>query len=262
MCTVGAYATHILLPAAEVLKLEKDDDPIDMCALPLNYMTAYGLLKRAGAKLEMGSSILIGSVAGGVGTAMAQLVNAFDMGITMYGTCSASKFEYVKTLGVTPIDRRDPDIAARVRELTGGNGVDVAYDAVGSQKSIHAAHESTKEDTGQVICLGMMSRIKPDGSGMLPVDFDVFKYIQEGRVPRASFFAVTHGYYYTQKGIFVQDFQAVAEKVRKRMLKPVIGKLLRLSDAVEVNEMLVSGVGVQGKLEVVVDAQLARAKNV
>lgn len=122
MCMFGAYATHIVVPAGDVIKIQKTDDPIDICALPLNYMTAYGMLKRAGADLPPGSSVLIGSVSGGVGTAMAQLVHAFDMGLTMYGTCSPSKFDFVKSLGVTPIDRNSEDIPAQIRALTNGKG--------------------------------------------------------------------------------------------------------------------------------------------
>lgn len=59
----------------------------------------------------------------------------------------------------------------------------------------------------------------------------------------------------------MRDLQE-AVKVRRGTLKPVIGKLGRLSDEVKVNEMLVSGVGVQGKLEMVVVVELAKAKNV
>lgn len=71
MCVLGAYATHIVLPVADAIKLKADDDIIKAAALPLNYMTAYGMLKRSEAKIEPGSSILIGSASGGVGTAMA-----------------------------------------------------------------------------------------------------------------------------------------------------------------------------------------------
>ena len=157
MCTVGAHATHTLVPAGRLLRLDRDDDPVQMCALPLNYMTAYGLLTRSGVSLARGSSILIGSAASGVGTAIAQLAEAFDMGLTMYGTCSASKVDIVKSLGVTPIDRRASDVTAQVRGLTGGRDVDVAYDAVGSKESLQTSHTSAKEGTDQVVCYGVVN---------------------------------------------------------------------------------------------------------
>lgn len=259
MCTVGAHATHMLVPAGNLLRLEKDDDPVRMCALPLNYMTAYGLLKRSGVSLPRGSSILIGSAASGVGTAIAQLAEAFDMGLTMYGTCPASKVDFVKSLGVTPIDRRASDVTVQVRGLTGGRGVDVAYDAVGSKESLQISHASAKEGTGQVVCYGVVSLVRPDGSGMLPVDFDPWKYIQDGKLRGGTVFAVTHDYYYTQKDLFVRDFQAVAEKVREGKLRPSICKLFPLSEVIKANELLASGEGVWGKMEFVVDFELAKA---
>lgn len=260
MCTIGAYATHILLPVGEVVKLQKSDDPIAFCAIPLNYMTAYGMLKRAGVDLPKGSSILIGSASGGVGTALAQLVHAFDMGLTMYGTCSASKLDFVKSLGVTPIDRNAEDIPARIRELTNGKMVDVAYDAAGGEKSLSDSLASVKEG-GKVIGIGAMSMIASDGSGMLRSGpFDTMKFI--GEHSNMSFFAVTFDYYYTRKDVFLKDLELVFQAVRDGKLDPYIGKLLPLRDAVKANEMLVSGQGVMGKMEFVVDANLAKEKGV
>ncbi|KAI9827879.1 MAG: hypothetical protein M1826_006185 [Phylliscum demangeonii] len=259
MCVVGAYATHILLPAGEVVKVEKTDDPVAICALPLNYMTAYGMLKRSDAELKKGDSILIGSVSGGVGTALAQLVHTFDMGLTMYGTCSAAKFDFVKSLGVTPIDRH-ANVPERVRALTGGKMVDVAYDAVGSAESLTASHASVKADTGRLVSIGVMSNIAPDGSKVLDTKYNVFQELQ--RFPRASFFGVTHFYYYPKKELFLSDLALIVKAVRDGRLKPSIGKLLPLRDAVVANEMLVHGGGVMGKMEFVVREDLAKAKGV
>lgn len=262
MCKMGAYATHIVLPAGEVVKLQKTDDPIDFCAIPLNYMTAYGMLKRAGVDLSGASSILIGSVSGGVGTAVAQLVHALDMGLTMYGTCSPSKFDYARSLGVTPIDRHVDDLAARIHDLTGGQMVDAAYDAVGSVKSITDALASVKPDTGKVVCVGIMAGIAKDGSGMLSdVLGETFALIEQHKT-RVGFFAVTGNYYYANRDLFLTDLEDVFQAVRNGKLKPAIGKLFPLRDAVLANEMLASGAGVMGKMEYVVDAELARAKNV
>ena len=256
MCVFGAYATHIVLPASELIKLRPDDDPIKMCALPLNYMTAFGMLKRAGATLEPGAAIVIGSVSGGVGTAMAQLVHAFDMRLTMYGTCSRSKFDFVRSLGVTPIDRQAENVPAIVRELNGGKPVRCAFDAVGSERSLKNGLEMVGEQ-GKVVVIGMMSQIASDGSGM-NMTFDAFKFIEEQ--PRMSFFVVTQNYYYADKDLFIKDFQACAQKVREGKLDPIIGKYFPLSEAVRVNEMLVSGAGVQGKLLFLVDKELAKSK--
>ncbi len=59
------------------------------------------------------------------------------MKLIMFGTCSPAKFGFVRrALGVTPIDRHGADVAAQVRALMGGAGVDVPFDAVGSEASL------------------------------------------------------------------------------------------------------------------------------
>ena len=261
MCVYGAYASHIVLPAAEVIKLKPEDDPVATTALPLNYMTAYGMLMRSEAakKLVRGATVLIGSVSGGVGTALAQLVESLDMGLTMFGTCSAGKMDFVKSLGVIPIDRREADLPGKVRALTGGKGVDVAYDAVGSEQSLKDSLAATKETEGIVIVIGVMDSIKSDGGGMAlsEQDFNPFTFIAGQE--RMSFWAVTSDYYGRDKEMWLKDFEVVLQAVREGRLKPFIGKLFKLADAVRVHEMLLSGAGVQGKMEMIVDTELAQA---
>lgn len=258
MCVFGAYATHIVLPVADAIKLKADDDIIKAAALPLNYMTAYGMLKRSEAKIEPGSSILIGPASGGIGTAMAQLVKAFDLDITMYGTCSPAKFDHVKALGVTPIDRHAPNVPAIVRELNGGKGVDVAFDATGSKSSLDSSLEATEGSAGKVVAIGVMSLMAKDGSGMLDAgDFNMPAYVAQH--PNMSFFSVVIHYYQEKRDLFDSDFAAILEKIRGGKLDPVMGKLWRLDQAVAVNEALLSGVGGVGKMGFLVDTELAAA---
>ncbi|MCJ1264425.1 hypothetical protein MMC22_004296 [Lobaria immixta] len=241
MCISGAYATHIVLPFADAIKLRAEDDIIKAATLPLNYMTAYGMLKRSEAKIEPGSSILIGPASGGIGTAMAQLVKAFDLDITMYGLCSPTKFDHVKALGVTPIDSSH----AKCRGTR-------------SKESLDSSLEATEGSAGQVIAIGGMSLIAPDGSGMVdPGSFNMHAYIAQH--PNMAFFGVTNHYYQAQRDLFNSDFDAILGKVRNGKLDPVIGKLWRLDQAVAVHEALLSGVGVVGKMAFLVDAELAAA---
>ncbi|KAI9898489.1 hypothetical protein N3K66_006849 [Trichothecium roseum] len=263
MCTIGAHATHISLPPSELIRLEPTDDPVAVCALPLNYMTAYGMLRRSGVDLVPGLSILIGSASGGVGTAVAQLVAAFDMGITMIGTCSPSKFDFVRSLGVEPVDRRSPDLAARVRALTpGGKGVDVAYDAVGSRESLRQSHEATKRGTGSVVAIGAMSEIAADGSGLVNGGLDADAFFRDRMQPRMKYWGVDREYYHETRHLWLEDFGKVLDKVRAGELRPVIAGCYRLGQAVETNEELVSGANVKGKMIFVVDEALAAEKGI
>ena len=53
MCMIGSYSTHIVLPISEIIKIDKSDDVVKVCALPLNYMTAWGMLQRSGKFVTM-----------------------------------------------------------------------------------------------------------------------------------------------------------------------------------------------------------------
>lgn len=258
ICVVGAHATHAILPVTELIPIEATDDPVLVCALPLNYMTAWGMLKRSGVDLTPGSSILIGSVSGGIGTAVAQLAQAFNLNLKLIGTCSASKFGYVKSLGVTPVDRRAPDLVAQVKALTDGKGVDVAYDAVGSEQSLLQSYQATKEDTGKVIVIGVMDEIKADGTGMASSPSALHALLGARMQPRTSFFSVMTDHYLKAKELFLEDFDAILRKVRTKELIPKVFKVVRLADEVQVQEELVSGTNVMGKMVFAVDEKLAK----
>jgi NADPH2:quinone reductase len=248
LCITGAHATHIVLPYTELIRIERTDDPVKVAPLPLNYMTAWGMLKHSGVQLPPGSSILIGSASGGLGTAVAQLATAFDMNLKMIGTCSPSKFDYLRSLGVEPLDRNAPNLVEKIRELTDGRGVDVAYDAVCSEDSLQKSLSATKSDVGKVVVFGVMSEIATDGSGMQQSVEDTLRSRLQ---PRMSFYGVD------TRSINLADFYAILEKVRSRKLEPAIAKLLRLSDAVEAHEHLISGSAIKGKMLFLVDADLA-----
>lgn len=255
----GAYATHIVAPLEDCLPLRKGDNLISVVALPLNYMTALGMLKSSAFPVtEETESILIGSVAGGVGTAVAQVARMLFPKLKILGTCSEAKFNYVRGLGVVPIDRNGhPErIADKVRELTGGVGVDVAYEASGSEDNMRAFLSTTKQDSGKLIAIGMMANLKSDGSSVAEEIFDPISFATANS-DRMSFFSVTNHYWRGQRERFREDFENVLLRaVREGRLRPAIGSLWQLKDAVEINQMLASGRGITGKLEMLVDEEL------
>jgi NADPH:quinone reductase-like Zn-dependent oxidoreductase len=98
-------------------------------AFPVNYATAQaGLVVMGG--LKAGERVLIHAAAGGVGISATQI--AKRIGAEVFGTASASKHDVIRAQGVDhPIDYRNCDFAEEVRRLTGGDGIDVALDALG-----------------------------------------------------------------------------------------------------------------------------------
>jgi NADPH:quinone reductase-like Zn-dependent oxidoreductase len=98
-------------------------------AFPVNYATAQaGLVVMGG--LKKGERVLIHAAAGGVGISATQIAKL--IGAEVFGTASAAKHDAIREQGVDhPIDYRTLDFAAEVRRLTGGEGIDVAFDALG-----------------------------------------------------------------------------------------------------------------------------------
>src|SRR5436309_1458311 len=98
-------------------------------AFPVNYATAQaGLVVMAG--LKKGERVLIHAAAGGVGISATQI--AKRIGAEIFGTASASKHDAIREQGVDhAIDYRSQDFVTEVRRLTGGEGIDVAFDALG-----------------------------------------------------------------------------------------------------------------------------------
>jgi NADPH:quinone reductase-like Zn-dependent oxidoreductase len=98
-------------------------------AFPVNYATAQaGLVVMGG--LAAGERVLIHAAAGGVGISATQI--AKRIGAEVFGTASSSKHGAIREQGVDhAIDYRSQDFAAEVRRITGGEGIDVALDALG-----------------------------------------------------------------------------------------------------------------------------------
>ena len=112
-----------------VYKLPKQLSFEEGAAFPVNYATAQaGLVVMGG--LKQGERVLIHAAAGGVGIAATQI--AKRIGAEVFGTASASKHDAIRGQGVDhPIDYRSQDFADEVRRITGGEGIDVAFDALG-----------------------------------------------------------------------------------------------------------------------------------
>jgi NADPH:quinone reductase-like Zn-dependent oxidoreductase len=125
----GGHAELVTVPAAQALPLADRLSFEQGAAIPVNYVTAHcGLVVMAG--LKDGERALIHAAGGGVGTAAVQI--ARKRGAEVFGTASPGKHEAIRELGVGhPIDYRNQDYEAEVLRITGGEGIDVAFDALG-----------------------------------------------------------------------------------------------------------------------------------
>jgi NADPH:quinone reductase-like Zn-dependent oxidoreductase len=131
----GADAERVCVLERDAVEVPDDLDPAEVVGLVLTYMTAYQLLHRT-AKAKSGETVLVHGAAGRVGTALLEL-GALE-GLHLIGTASASDRAVVERLGAVAIDYRNENFLARVRELTGGAGVDVVLDGLGGALSLRS----------------------------------------------------------------------------------------------------------------------------
>lgn len=141
-CTgpVGAYSEAANVPADRVVKLPAGIADDIAASVLLKGMTAQYLLRRT-YPVKPGETILFHAAAGGVGQIACQW--AKHLGATVIGTVgSEAKVPVAKAHGCDHvIVSATEDVAQRVREITGGEGVPVAYDSVGKD-SVMASLDS------------------------------------------------------------------------------------------------------------------------
>jgi NADPH:quinone reductase len=126
----GAYSEIRRIPAHRLVKLPAGISTLQAAAMMLQGMTARYLIKGCW-HVGPQTTLLIHAAAGGVGLMVCQW--ARHLGATVIGTVgSTEKAELAKAHGCRhPIVYNKADFAARVKEITGGKGVDVVYDSVG-----------------------------------------------------------------------------------------------------------------------------------
>ncbi|MGF6691602.1 MULTISPECIES: quinone oxidoreductase [Pseudomonas] len=152
--TLGAYSTERLVSAAPLIKLPETIAFETAAAMTMRGLTSAYLMRRI-HDFKEGDSILLHAAAGGVGLIVSQWAKL--LGLTVIGTVSTeAKAEVARAHGCDHvINYSDEDIAKRVRELTGGRGVDVVFDSVG-KNTFNASLDSLKR-RGLLVCVGTAS---------------------------------------------------------------------------------------------------------
>jgi len=128
--SLGAYAEFNVVAAGRAVALPESVSAEIAAASLLKGMTTEFLVRRC-YPLRAGETILVHAAAGGVGSLLVQWAKA--IGARVIGTVgSEDKAALARELGCDHVILyRHEDVAARAKEITGGAGVSVAYDAVG-----------------------------------------------------------------------------------------------------------------------------------
>ena len=125
----GSYAELAVVPVAAAVPVPDGVDFPRAASVLLQGMTAHYLVESTYAAVS-GDTVLVHAGAGGVGLLLTQL--AVAKGVEVITTVSSDdKDALSRDAGASHVLRYDDDIAARVRDITGGEGVAAVYDGVG-----------------------------------------------------------------------------------------------------------------------------------
>jgi NADPH2:quinone reductase len=125
----GSYCTHRNMPADRLIKVPAFVSDEEAAAVTLKGLTAWMLLFEIRRPVP-GETVLVWAAAGGVGSILVPWANA--LGARVIGVVSTEdKAQIARGYGCDEVVLASEDVAARVREMTGGKGVAVSYDSVG-----------------------------------------------------------------------------------------------------------------------------------
>ena len=156
--TPGAYAQFMLSSIKSIAKLpEGMSFNAGACMDPLSI--ALHMAMRS--KLEPGDSVLVNGD-GAQGLMSTMCVKSMGAGTIMVSG-SGNRLKVAKKLGGIPIDFQEEDVAARVRELTGGLGAKRVLECTGSEAGIFQACAAVAKGG----CISMVSL--PPGDGMIKI---------------------------------------------------------------------------------------------
>ncbi|MFC8042961.1 zinc-binding dehydrogenase [Nocardia sp. NPDC057353] len=157
MYSMGGLAEYCVVPATDVFRVPDGVALNQVSILGCSTFTALGALRTA--ELGVGARIAV-VAAGGVGSSIVQLAAAAGAAQIIAVDLGAEKLSAVAKLGAThTVDAATEDVVARVRELTDGHGVDIAFEALGNAATFGTALDIL-DDGGRAVVVG----IAPAGS--------------------------------------------------------------------------------------------------
>ncbi|SDD49866.1 NADPH2:quinone reductase [Geodermatophilus telluris] len=184
-------------------------------ALPMNYLTMHFALRRRG-QLREGETVLVHGAAGGLGTAGIQLARAYGARVLAV-VSSEAKGEAARAAGADEVVLAD-GFRERVKELTGGRGVDVVADPVGGDRFTDSLRSLARE--GRLLVLGFTG-------GEIPT-----VKVNRLLLNNVSVVGVGWGAFWSGEPAFVQEqWTDLLPLLEQGRLQPVLGTVHDLADA-------------------------------
>jgi len=254
MTLTGNNAHYRNVSANEVVILPEQLPPALMpeaAALMLNYVTAYQMIHRqklTWATKSKPQRILIHSAAGGVGSALIQLLKPLD--VQLWGTASPHNHQRLLEQSVVAIDYHTQNVAHVCQQA---GGMDIVFDGIGGRHLAESKRCLTP--TGQLIFYGMTELITGNQPSKLQFSNYIIRtawYLLKSKLTKnIRFYSITD----TRKkhpDWFVEDFNKVFELYRTGVIKPELAPVLPMSKITEAHHKMEMG-EIQGKQILVPD---------
>jgi NADPH:quinone reductase-like Zn-dependent oxidoreductase len=216
--TRGGFAEYASVPVENLLPLTQDYSFVDAAAAPIAFQTAWrALITRA--QVRPGERVLIPGAGGGIATAAIQIAKL--AGACVYATTSTpKKMQQVRELGADEvINYREEDVTRAIWNLTGKRGVDVVFDSVGAA-TLDTSIRVLKRG-GRLVTCGATS------GSLVETNLNLIFWKQISLIGAT---ASTHA-----------EFRQVMELIFSERLKPVVDRVLPLSEGREGQRALEAG---------------------
>jgi NADPH2:quinone reductase len=203
----GAYADARLVSSERLVALPDDVSDETAAAALLKGMTVEYLVQRV-RPVRAGETVLLHAAAGGVGLIACQWLRS--LGVRVIGAVgSDEKAAVAREHGAehTIVTTRE-NVAARVRELTNGNGVPVVYDSVG--KATLTASLDSLAPRGMLVSFGNASG-KPDPIDLLTLSSKGSLYVTR---PVLAHYTATRDELVASAGALFEKLRSGAVRIR------------------------------------------------
>lgn len=150
---IGAFCDKTLVAAGQCTKVNPEAEPKVAGLLGCGVMAGLGAAMNTG-EVGRGDSVAVFGC-GGVGNAALEGARLAGANIIIAVDIDDQKLEWAKEFGAThTINSANEDPVEKIRELTGGNGVDVAIEAVGLPQTYEQAFYA-RDLAGTVVLVGV-----------------------------------------------------------------------------------------------------------
>ncbi len=222
MACDGGYAEYMAIPAANVTPIPPEVSDLDAALAADAICTPYHACREE-ARVGPGDAVLIVGAGGGVGIHGVQMAKLCG-GWVLAADITDDKLAAAKECGADAlIDVRRGDLAAEVRTLTGGRGVDAAIDFVASRETLEGCVSSLARE-GRLVIIGSRPRAVFGVDASFTVD--------PGRMLHDML--EIHGSRY----VTLAEIQQTLELLRQRRIRAIVTRTFPLEGAEEAHGLL------------------------